>query len=93
MFANNHVLVDSATGHRDWATWQERAVNYAPHNSYMVVIRKRINSSSNGSGDDSGGSGNSGGSGGSLPPPVHMMLKLTSAEVTVASEPGTNSKL
>ena len=45
---NNHVsFIDSAVGHRAWEEWKRRSgeywvVNRRVHNSYMMVIRKRV---------------------------------------------------
>eukprot|EP01041_Mallomonas_annulata_P007000 gene7000-14241_t len=46
IFNNNHVfLVDSHIGHRDWSKWKSitpNVIDHHMHNSYLIVIRKRI---------------------------------------------------
>ena len=42
---NDAIFVDTHIGHRDWDEWKKRTVNavdHVVHNSYLMVIRKRL---------------------------------------------------
>lgn len=43
---NDAIFIDASTGHRAWVEWQKRAganaKDHLMHNSYLLVIRKRV---------------------------------------------------
>ena len=46
LHTNDAIFVDTHIGHRDWKEWMKRSGKYAQnhtfHNSYLLVIRKRV---------------------------------------------------
>ncbi len=51
IFLNNHVtFIDTSIGHRNWTAWSSKMTsefvkNHRYHNSYLLVMRKRVGGS------------------------------------------------